>query len=159
MANTNTQKEGKGQAVHKELELHQSQGAHLTHAGLRALDQLPSERGTFRDWLCAGWQCTPAGSHATAVSPAAETENVLLFLPNSSCFSHRGRWCFRDAERNGSSGGVPHRTGWPKEPPRGHRSQANTLHLCRVPRTDEFTSLSPGAPAGCVVHRQLKLRC
>lgn len=111
-------------------------------------------RGDISGPAACGLAVHPAGSHATAVSPAPETDNVLLFLLNSSRFSHRGRWCFRAADRNGSSGRVPHRAGWPKEPPRGRRSQAHTLHLCKVPRTGDFTSLSPGAPAGCVVHRQ-----
>lgn len=56
MADMNTGKEGKGQAVHEELELHQSHGALLTR---RILVSFHAEGGMFRDWLHAGWKFTP----------------------------------------------------------------------------------------------------
>lgn len=57
----NTGKEGKGQAVHEELELHQSHGALLTHGteGFRIPVSFRVQRARFRDWLHAGWQFTP----------------------------------------------------------------------------------------------------
>lgn len=149
----NTGKEGKGQAVHEELELHQSHGALLTR---RILVSFHVEAGSFRDWLHAGWKFTPPeGSHTSAVLPKTAVccqTSVPLLLPSSSCFSQGGCQCFPTAEMNSSCGEVPCRMRGPEEPLQGHRSQAHALFTSAG--SSYFTSLSAGAAAGCVGRRQ-----
>lgn len=124
----NTGKEGKDQAVHEELEIHQSHGALSTGRtkGFWAASMWGGERsGT------GGMQAEvhpPEGSHSSAVLPAAAAKLVSpLLLLSSSCFPQRGCQCFVTAEMNSPCGGVPCRMRGPEEPLQGHRSQAHAL--------------------------------
>lgn len=89
----NTGKEGKGQAVHEELELHQSHGALITRRteGFRSASM--GRKKVQGLAACRLAVHPPQGSHTTAVLPAAAAccqTGVPLLLPSSSCFSQRG---------------------------------------------------------------------
>lgn len=79
VADMNTRKEGKGQAVHEELELHQSHGALLTRRTEGFLSA-SMWRGEGSGMLHAGWQFTPQRGLTPQLSrqqqlPAAKLES------------------------------------------------------------------------------------
>lgn len=149
----NTGKEGKGQAVHEELELHQSHGALSTGRtkGFRSASTWRGE-GSGTGSMQAGSSPPRGVSHLSCLaSSSCQTRVPLLFL-SCSCFPQRGCQCFVTAEMNSPCGGVPCKMRGPEEPLQGHRSQAHALLTSAG--SSYFTSLSAGAAAGCVGHGQ-----